>query len=505
MKKLVLFALTLVCLFCFTSASAQSFAFEDASLQFQLSDRAYSLITPDNLHLHPEWVSRQGCTQEELAAQWKTDGVLVCAVTLKDDLHITVSAVKDDQSVRIFDVDQQTTETRNNYKTSYAKNKILQDEGYTFQSAEWKNTDSGRFLLVKYKQEQDGETASGYMYRTVRNGYQVTIDYRVTGRNVKKADLSTLEDILDTVSFTAVLDKPATSVPSIVLTSVPPEETNSNKFTVAGTCDPGLKLTGVLLRMSSPDPIIITDTANKSGKFSMDVKLPEEGVWLMTLTVQSGDIVTEEIVFTTTTYKKTLLPVNLTTTIPAVTYDDKLVISGTTLQGVSVQCLSGLDFAKTITVNGTQKFTFNLDTSEPGEYDITLVFSKRKLDTRRFTFTVTRIVTEEQQREKWREEAVKPAYNTLNSKLKGYTGRTMGYSLYVVDYWQREDDWIIRMAMTKKNSGYSNIVYVISPEEPVFDRDTQQMMYGECIGSLDVMLPDGTVETCPAFDLLFWD
>ena len=502
MKKFVLFLLTLVCLCCFASASAQSFTFADSCLRFQLSDRSYSLITPDNLHLHPEWVSRQGKTQEELSVQWKEEGVLVCAVTLKDDIHITVSAVKDDQSMRIFDVDQQSAETRANYKNNYDKNLILQDQGYTFQSAEWENTDSGRFLLIKYKQDDD---ASGYMYRTVRNGYQITIDYRVTGRNVKKADLSTLDDILDTVAFTSVKEKPATSVPSIILTSVPPEETNSSKFTVAGTCDPGLKLTGVLLRMSSPNPIVITDTASKSGKFSLDVKLPEEGVWLMTLTVQSGDIVTEEIVFTTTTYKKTLLPVNLATTIPTVTYDDKLVISGTTLQGVSVQCLSGLDFAKTITVNGTQKFSFTLDTSEPGEYDITLVFSKRKLDTRRFTYTVTRIVTDEQQQARRRNDAVKPAYKTLTNKLTGYTGRVMGYKLYAVDYWQRDDDWIIRMAMTKKKSSYSDIVYVISPEEPVFDRDTQQMMYGECVGSLDVMLPDGTVETCPAFDLLFWD
>lgn len=506
MKRLMLLLITLLCLCCFASASAQTFSYPEIGLEFKISDSQYSLLTPDNLHLHPAWVAQQGTTEEALAAQWREDGVLVAAVTLKDDIHLVVSAVKDEQSVRMFDLDQQTAETRTNYKTSYAKNKVMQEEGYTFQSADWDNASSrGRFLLTKYKLEKNGKSYSGYLYRTVRNGYEITLDYRVAGRAVKKADQKAIDAVLDTLRFTKLLDKPATSVPSIVLTEVPPAETNTSKFTVAGTCDPGLTLTGVLMRMSSPNPIIVTDTANKNGKFSMSFKMPEEGVWLMTLTVQSGDVITEEIVFDTTTYKKTLLPVNLTTSIPAVYYEDELVITGTTLSGVTVQCLSGFDYAKTIRTNNTGKFTFKLDTSEPGEYDIVLVFSKKKLDTRRFTFTLTRIVTDEQQQEKWREEAVKPAYKTLTSKIKGYKGRTMVYTLYAVDSWQEDGEWIIRMAMTQKKDVYSNFVYVKTTEAPDFNAGDKLIMYGECLGSMEATLPDGTTETYPAFKLLFWD
>jgi len=506
MKRMMTLLLTALCLMVCVPACAQTFYYNDFYAKITVPKKEYTLLTADNLDMHPVWVETQGSTPAELAESWREDGVLLTAVALNDDVNVVITAVKNDETIRLFDLDQQTTATRTSYKAAFTDNDVLQDEGYTFQSATWENDkEDGRFLVLKYKRALHGKSSAGYAYHTIRNGYAITIDYQVYDRNVKNADLKALESIMKTFEFSMKQAKPAASVPHIDLTDAPPTETNTGKFTVAGTCDPGLKLTGVILRMSSPEPILIEKTANNSGKFTMNITLPEEGVWLMTLTVQSGDVITEEIVFNTTTYQKTLLPVNFTSDIPAVIYDDQLTISGTTLQGVQVQCLSGLDYAKMVKVNSTGKFSFKLPTTEAGEYDITLVFSKKNLDTRRYTFTVNRVVTDEQQQDRWRDDAVKPAYTTLTSKLEGYTGRVMGYDLYLVEAMPDENGYLLRMAMTKNSKSYKSIVYVRADELPAVEIGGKVKMYGECIGSLEVTLSDGTTESCPAFALLFWD
>ena len=506
LKLALLILMCLSCLLLCTTASAQTFTYADVNAAFDISSHDYTLITPDNLSLHPSWVAAQGIPADELAAQWREDGVLLVAVPVKGDGQITFSAVKNDESVRMFDLDQQSALARTNYRTAFSKNQVMQDEGYTFKNVDWVTAKNhGRFLKFNYKRVVDGKETNGYQYRTIRNGYTVVVDFSVSGRTVKSADRKLVDKIMNGFSFTVTMAKPATSVPAIILSGKPPLETNTGKFTISGTGEPGLKLTAVILRMSSPEPLIVEKTIGNSGKFSFNVKLPEEGVWLMTMTVNNGDVITEELVFNTTTYKKTLLPVNLTSDIPAVITGDTLTISGTTIGNVEVQCICGDNFAKTVKTNNSGKFTFKLDTKEAGEYDIVLVFAKRNFETRRYTYTANRIVTDEQFRDRCRKEAVKPAYNTLKSKLTGYTGRIMGYDLYVVDVIEDNGGYVIRMAMNKRSGNFVNVVLVQTDEMPDVEIGTKIKMYGRCVGELTVTLPDGTTETLPGFELLFFD
>ena len=75
-------------------------------------------------------------------------------------------------------MDAQTTQMRSTYRTSHLKN--TRGDGWTYQSAEWKKTTQyGRFLVLKYKRELDGEAIRGYARRTIRNGYTITVDYQV--------------------------------------------------------------------------------------------------------------------------------------------------------------------------------------------------------------------------------------------------------------------------------------------------------------------------------------
>jgi len=68
-----------------------------------------------------------------------------------------------------------------------------------------------------------------------------------------------------------------------------------------------------------------------------------------------------------------------------------------------------------------------------------------------------------------------------------------------------ENGYLLRMAMTKNSKSYKSIVYVRADELPAVEIGGKVKMYGECIGSLEVTLSDGTTESCPAFALLFWD
>lgn len=517
MRKYVLFLIMAICLLFSVPALAQTETFDVIAASCEIPD-SYILLTPDNLPAHPEWVANRGETVEALQADWAARGVLLQAWTQESDVCIEISAVQDEDAQALFDIDQQTAKTRSTYRSGYLKKGKYVTDGYTWQFAEWKKTsNAGRFLMLKYKRTSNGETYRGYARRTIRNGYTITIDYQVHGRSLKNADSKALSGLMTSWSFSTVKSLPAEAATKAVFTSEPPMETSTGKFSVEGTCDPGMHLIGVVMRMASPDPIRYEATASKTGKFSIDVELPSEGVWLMTLTIENGETVTEEIAFQTTTYKKSLLTINFDADVPVRLYEngitseaaqkltgDTLVISGKTLKNTTVQCLVN-DQHYSKKTNGTGVFSFKIPTAEQGDYDITLVFEKRNYSTRRFTAIASRELTEEDVRRRAKEEAVKPAYSTLTKKLAGYTGRTMGYDLYITNIEQAGDEWVIFAAMRSTKTGYKDVVVVTTKEEPNLSLDSKHKMYGTCVGSYQVLSEENGDKSYPCFELLFWE
>ena len=79
-------------------------------------------------------------------------------------------------------------------------------------------------------------------------------------------------------------------------------------------------------------------------------------------------------------------------------------------------------------------------------------------------------------------EAIKPGYATLVKNIDGYNGRTMGYKCYVVSVTQSGNGWILKMALSKKASGYAGIILVTTNDEPTAAVDSRVMMYGRCVG-----------------------
>lgn len=507
MRK-IFFVLTFVlCMLLCLSASAATYTFEDIYATCELSDD-YIVLTPDNLAYHPEWLANKGTTEEAMLVDYEARGVLLQAWNLAGDVCVEITAVQDDMAKSLFDVDQQTSDTRKSYRIGHSNGTIDPDLGYDITNAEWSNTKTrGRFLMMKYNYEANNQ--KGYLRRTIRNGFTISVDYQVFGRKTNANDSKAIDKIMKSFAFTQTLPKPADAVPNLFFESTPPSETSTGKFSVDGTGEPGLKIIAVLMRMSSPDPMTIEETVNKSGKFSIDVKLPKEGVWLMTLTVLNGDTVTEEVFFETTTYQTGLLSIDLDQEIPTELTEDTLTISGKTVKQTSVQCIvdGPATFTKQVRTNNSGKFSFKIPTDKEGEYVITLVFEKKNYDPRRIQTVATRTLTEADIRADIREQGDKthPAYTTLNDKLKGYTGRVMGYNLYVKSVEQSGNEWITFMAMRKTKSGaYRDIVAVMSVEKPEFTEGSKVRIYATCTGGYEVQGEDKTT-TYPAFDLLFWE
>ncbi len=499
-------------------------AFADTTLYFDkiyaectLDESNYIILTPENLAMHQEWMSNRNLTSESMLADWDARGVLAQAWTTEGDACLEFTAVQDDASRTWFDLDQQTPAIRSTYRSGHLKGTLYKDEGYTYQSAEWKLTKQyGRFLMLQYKRTVGEETYRGYARRAVRNGYTITLDYQVYGRKLKNADLNALNKVIGTWHFTQTLplgtattgsgsEITLVSQTAMAFTKEPPAETSTGTFTVKGTCDPNLHVIGVVMRMSGNEPVRVETDASKKGAFSLDVKLPQEGTWLMTLTFVNGDKVVGEKVFNTTLYQSTLLTVNFDTPVPDTFPEDKFVLSGTTIKGVKMQLMVDGIMNKNITTGGAGKFSFKIPTETEQTYNITLTLQKKNYTTRRFNWTVTRKLTEDQWQERIKEEAIKPAYTTLTDKLTGYNGRIMTYAPYLESVQMDGDKYVLFMAMrNSKKNGFSQRIVVISETPAPMQVGEQYRFYGTLNGTYEVIDEENGSRYYPCFDLLYW-
>ena len=506
MRKILLPLLLLFCMLLPAAALADAFTFADQGAVCEVDSSKYTIITPDNVTSMTSWLDANNKTADEVLADFADRGVLFQAWNEAGDVCLELTAVQDSYGEQYYDVNQVTENERKNYRLGHSSDKTGEWRalGYDYTSAQWKNyKNGGRFLQLEYSRTLNGQTYRGYARKTIRNGWHIHLDYQVYGRGLKTTDKNALEAVMNTWKFVEVTSRPATSATKLLFTDVPPQETNTGKFTVAGTGSTGMKIICVVMRMSSSDVHRFETEIDSKGKFELTVKLPQEGYWLMTYTVMSGEEIIEEGAFDPITYNDTLITVNLNAQLPetmALT-GNSLTISGTTMKQTKVQCIVDGRYSKSITTNNSGAFTFTIDTSAEGVYNITLVFEKKNYDARRFRCVATRDFTEEDRRQAIRNEAVKPAYKTLISKITDYMGDYMVYTLYIKEVTKTSTGYLTFAGMTKTKSGvYKELVAIRSTEEPAWSAGSSVRMYLKCLGAYDVVGDDGT-ETYPYFDL----
>jgi len=91
--------------------------------------------------------------------------------------------------------------------------------------------------------------------------------------------------------------------------------------------------------------------------------------------------------------------------------------------------------------------------------------------------------------------------------MKNYEGRIMAFRSYILDISPSGDEYVIRMAMNRKNGNYSNIFLVTTDQEVSFGVGERVMMYGTCEGmslSTGTADDDAQEESYPCFALLLF-
>ena len=511
MRRILFALLMLLCLLLPAAALADAFTFPEQGASCVIPSGKYTIITPDNVAGKTAWLAGQNKTADEVIADFAERGVLLQAWGSAGDVMIEITAVQDLYGEQYYDVNQVTQDERKAYRIGHSSDKSGEWRalGYDYTAADWQNYKfGGRFLKLEYSRTVDGHSYKGIARKTVRNGWHIHVDYQVYDRSPKSSDKSALDAIMVSWEFFEVTARPATSATKVIFTSTPPQETNTGKFTLAGSGSSGMKVLCVAMSMASREVHRFETEINSKGKFELDVKLPKAGFWMLTYTIYSGDTVVEEGAFDSgVTYNDRLLIVRMNTKLPETMTltGSSLTISGTTMAKTKVQCIVDGRYQKSITTNNSGTFTFTFDTVEEGLYNITLVFEKKGYNARRFTCQATRELTAEDRREAIRDEAVKPSYKNLKDKITSYRGRYMVYTLNIKEVTQTSTGYLTFAGMSKTKSGvYKEIVAIRTTEEPSWRVGTSVRMYLKCLGMYDVVGDDGT-DSYPYFDLQWVD
>ena len=514
MRKIILSFVFVLCLLLPAAALADSFTFAEQGISCTIPDGKYTVLTRDNLEGRAAWLEKNSKTAEEVRTDFAQRNVLLQAWSSASDVCIEITAVQDHYAQQYYDINNVSDTDRKDYRIGHSSDKTgeWRDQGYDYTSADWQRyKDIGRFLKLEYTRSVGGASYRGIARKTVRNGWHIHVDYQVYGRSPKKADTTALENIMGSWAFTEVTARPsgnstAAASSKVIFTATPPQETNTGRFTVAGSGTSGLKIIGVVMRMSSSDVHRFEADIDQKGKFTMDVRLPKEGLWTMTYTIFNGEEVVEEGAFDPITYNDTLLSVRLNTDLPKTMTltGNSLTISGTTMKGTKVQCIVDGRYEKTID-KCSGSFSFTLDTSAEGLYNITLVFEKKGYDSRRFRCEATRVFTDADRRQSIEEEAVKPSYTNLKKKIDSYRGRYMVYTLNIKEIIPTSTGYLTLAGMTKtKSNVYKEIVAIRTAEQPLWRTGSAVRMYLKCIGMYDVVSDEGT-DSYPYFDLQWID
>lgn len=504
-----LFAAALALLMLLTvGAQAETYVLDEIYATIDIPESYTVVMNPDNLDIYATWLESRGMNVEDLRADFARRGVLLQCWAEDGVTCLEITARKDDRINGIFDVNQQSEDMRASYRLShYPRNEYL-GEGYDFSSSSWTKLEGDRYLALKYVHRNGGEVINkGFMRRTIYNGYEITLDLQVYGRNATDKDNNALNKVWKTLAFVETLPMPAVASAKINITTTPPEETNDRDFHIKGTAASGVSFTAVVMGMSYDGSILYEDTVDKSGKFDIPIELPKEGVFLITFFAEYEGEEVLELAYPVT-YQRMLLMVNLDADVPADLTSDSLTLTGDSVAGAEIQVFLDGEAADSKRVNGEGRFKVSLDVDEEGPHELVLVFSKKGLSDRRLVYHFNRKWTDDDMLNYLKKHAVKPTYANLIKKAKDYEGNIVGFKAYLLDASQNGDGWLIRMALTRDEGRYKNIILVTANEEPSFESGDRVMMYGTYAGvSLSVSgdeNEDAEEENLPLFELLLF-
>ncbi len=548
-KILFLFVLVMLAAFCTAALADTEYALSPAPVKVSVRDDR-TVVTADTLGEHPELLTVIGMSKDDILADWEARGVVLQAWSTINPKTwnaakskytcLEICVLQDGDSAQYPDlIHTEDKAVWKAYEESIKTGDAWSGLGYTFQAVEkpQKTAEGNRYLLLLYKRSTPAGDYRGYMARTVYKGYTLVFDLKAYNQKpVPGTHDNELYRVIRSLTDSGSAGLPAVSGEAgdvsaegadggtaqssessmLQITLAPPRETNTNTFSVEGVTIPGAQVIGVLMKsVGEPMPQrfeAISHAKNGSFKLKMAIPEAEENVWLVTLNVyenaESNTILAEKV-FDTTLYKKTIIPFELDEPVPEQVFGDELEIKGTTMKAVDVQCIATDSSGKTIVdkkshPNGTGRFSFKIPMKNEDVYSIALVVTKRGYDTRRFSYTVSRFLTDDARNAQIRKQAAHVGYGALTSRIDQYVGKLMSFSVWITAIDQIGDEWRISAAGAQVGDHYSQPMIFMSEQEPAFAVEEKHTLYGKCRGPYQIQSEEGT-ESIPSFDLLLWD
>ena len=179
MKKICLVLLAAVLTLLCVGACADSYHFADIYMILDVPGDTYTTqLTPENLAANESFIAGLGETVDSMKEKFTQQGIRLIAYDTTHGRTLVVTAVQDAQSRELYDINEQTADTRADYRAMYRGGGAFEAQGYRVDSAEWKNFKQvGRFLMLKYSYRQGGEVIHrGFARRTVKNGLSIMVE-----------------------------------------------------------------------------------------------------------------------------------------------------------------------------------------------------------------------------------------------------------------------------------------------------------------------------------------
>lgn len=482
-------------------AAAQRIEMEEIYLAFDYPDD-WLVVSPQLALVYAPLLEAAGIDPVALSEEMLEQGVASRAYSPDFTESLSIITASDSLSGEIFQMEDVTDAQRRSLRTKVENNTLYETTGLRTQDDAWQKEGGIYWLYVHYTKTRGDQTVGrGLRYVTVYNGMYVMLDWQVENRRFGNKDLSAFRARLADITVTERITEP---VRSVTLTAQIPSETSSSPLTITGVTEPNAVLVAEAPDREGQMQTLSVGSAGSSGSFSLLVPLEDEGTYAITLTA-SAEGMNEASVSGEVTYNAKMLPVSLMG-VPedGVVTSDKTIVSGQTLAGVQMQLVTPFGLTKK-TAGNDGTFSFELTTNEAGSYDYTLICTKSGYNERRVFFTLIREITDEQERDKIRQSAVKISYKNLQAVREADQGQVMSIYGPVTEVSTSGDICYVRMQFNKDANGWYNDIIVVAEEDLGVRVGDMLTVVATVDGVFVEQDASGADVSIPRFDLLFVD
>lgn len=500
MKRILSFLIFILLAAGASAAGAQTIVMDEGHIAFDYPD-SWLVVSPQLCGVYAPLLADAGLDADEVAKELEDTRTLSRAYNANYTQYLSVLIGEDELSQEIYEIDAMTDAQKSTLRRRAEGNSLWETTGLRAQDVEWQKENGESWLYIHYTVTRAGETVGrGLRYITIHNGLYVELDWRIASGRFSGRDLNAFRARLADLTITEHIAEP---VRDVKLEAEIPAETSKAQVEISGTATAGATVIAETPDGNGAMLTLDAETASSSGQFVLTLELDREGSYDVTVTA-SKEGMNDASVSGAIAYSAKTLPVSGISESQTVT-SDKVTVSGTTLAGVQLQLVTPFGVSKKRAGNdGT--FSFELTTATAGDYNYTLILDKSGYNQRRVPFTITRVTTDEQEKDKIRQSAVKLSYKELQQDKDANRGKVMRLYGPVSEISSSGSIYYIRLQYNKDAKGkwYNDVVIIADADTgaKVGDMMTAVVTVDGVYNEQDASGKDVIV---PRFTLLFVD